>query len=421
MDSTTMFTKLKIQHPTNSAAEFRFEPITPDEFASTSMNYIQDSSNGNFNAESNGAFPIIYDRNSSPIQLSLNDGYTLEFVGGFSNFYNFVDINSQSPNYSVGISYVNEILPDAPKYPYMATAVLNTRGYKGMASQGGLSVYYDNGAEIRLLESGSTGPSNLFPELANYLLTTFPGTTAGAVPITAIDTASFLKAINFTRGKGLFYDGVIENRSGTFEFIAENAEYFLLRFGMNKGLYSFFIATEDSKGSGSTAAPKQVLTLSDIIADSFSIEYETLKDREPAFVNVTYRHQEQYLPGEQRTVTVAPKNYSGSNVISYDLSEFCTTERHAATYGKFALASRISITHTVQFTTFLDRIDLTPGRLFKFDLAVETSAGKTYTNTDQYQIISTAYQEDGTVSVSAAYMPTDFSTLVFGDTYRIVR
>jgi hypothetical protein len=423
VDATIMFTTLKIQHPSESAAEFRFEPVTPDDFARNYMKYneILNEAGIEYTAESDGKFPVIYERNSSPVRIDLNDGYKLEFVGGFSRFSGNVDIDGQTSNYSVGISYVNEILPDAPKYPYMATAVLNTRGYKGMSSQGGLSVYYDNGAEIQLLESGTAGSSNLFPELANYLLTTFPGATSGSVPITSIDTASFLKAITFTRGKGLFYDGVIANRSGTFEFIAENAEYFLLRFGMNKGLYSFFIATEDSKGSGSTAAPNQVLTLSDIIADSFSIEYATLKDREPAFVTVAYRHQEQYLPGEQRTVTVAPDKYTGSNIISYDLSEFCTTEKHAATYAKFALASRLSTTHTVQFTTFLERIDLTPGRLFKFDLAVETSAGKTYTNTDQYQIISTAYQEDGTVAVSAAFMPTDFSTLVFGDTYRIVR
>ena len=423
IDATVMFTTLKIQHPSESAAEFRFEPVTPDDFARNFMKYNETLGEAGieYTAESDGDFPIVYERNSSPVQLDLNDGYKLEFTGGFSHFFGNVDIDGQTANYSVGISYVNEILPDAPKYPHMATAVLNTRGYKGMSSQDGLSVYYDNGADIRLLESGATGPSNLFPELANYLLTTFPGATSGAVPITAIDIPSFLKAIAFTRGKDLFYDGVIENRSGTFEFIAENAEYFLLRFGMNKGLYSFFIATEDSQGSGSTAAPNQVLTLSDIIADSFSIEYATLKDREPAFITVAYRYQEQYMPGEQRTVTVAPANYSGSNIINYDLSEFCTTERHAATYAKFALASRLSITHTVQFTTFLDRINLTPGRLFKFDLTVETSAGKTYTNTDQYQIISTAYQEDGTVSVSAAYMPADFSTLVFGDTYRIVR
>ena len=423
VDATVMFTTLKIQHPTESAAEFRFEPVTPDEFARDFMQYneLLGEEGIEYVAESNGDFPIIYDRNSSPVRLDLNDGYKLEFAGGFSNFFGNVDIDGQTANYSVGISYVNEILPDAPKYPFMATAVLNTRGYKGMSSQGALSVYYDNGADIQLLETGLTGPSNLFPELANYLLTTFPGATSGAVPVTAIDTASFLKAITFTRGKELFYDGVIENRSGAFEFIADNAEFFLLRFGMNQGLYSFFIATEDSAGSGGTAAPNQVLTLSDIIADSFSIEYATLKDREPAFVNVTYRHQEQYLPGEQRTVTVAPDKYTGSNVISYDLSEFCTTEKHAATYAKFALASRVEITHTVQFTTFLDRIDLMPGRLFKFDLTVETSAGKTYTNQDQYQIISTAYQQDGTVAVSAAFMPKDFSSLVLGDTYRIVR
>ena len=420
-DSTVMFSTLKIQHPSLSAVQYKIEPVLPDDFGRNYLQYnaILDGTTVGYQAASKGSFPIIYSRNAATQNINLRDGYKLEYKGGYAPFYGEVDLNDQSVNYAVGISYVNEIIQDSPNYPHMSTAVLNLRGFKGMTSTGQLSLYYDDGAEISLLETGGTGTSNMFPELANYLLTTFPGGT-GAVAASSIDTASFLKAITFTRAKGLFFDGIITEKSGAFEFIAEHAEFFLLRFGMNQGKYAFTIATQDSSTGTSTAAATQVLTMDDIIADSYSVEYKTLQDREEAFVNVTYRVQEQYMLGEDRTVTVAPSGYTGSNILYYDLSDFCTTENHAVTYARYVLATRLKQTHTVNFTTFLGRVNLSPGRLFTFNLSVTTSLGKTYTNTEQYQVVSAVYQPDGTVNVQATHMPTDLSSVVFSNTYKVV-
>jgi hypothetical protein len=420
-DSTVMFSTLKIQHPSLSAVQYKFEPVLPDDFGRNYLQYnaILDGTTVGYQAASKGSFPIIYSRNAGVRNINLRDGFKLEYKGGYAPFYGEVDLNDQSVNYAVGISYVNEVIQDSPNYPYMSTAVLNLRGFKGMTATGQLSLYYDDGAQISLLETSSTGASNMFPELANYLLTTFPGGT-GAVTAASIDTASFLKAITFTRSKSLFFDGVITDKSGVFEFIAQNAEFFLLRFGMNQGKYAFTIATQDSSTGTSTAAATQVLTMDDIIADSYSVQYKTLQDREEAFVNVTYRVQERYMLGEDRTVTVAPAGYTGSNIISFDLSDFCTSETHAVTYARFALATRLKQTHTVSFTTFLDRIDLSPGRLFKFNLSVTTSLGKIYTNTSQYQVVSAVYQANGLVDVQAIHMPTDLSSVVFSNTYKVV-
>lgn len=420
-DSTVMFSTLKIQHPSLSAVQYKIEPVLPDDFGRSYLQYnaILDGTTVGYQAASKGSFPIIYSRNAGTRNLNLRDGFKLEYKGGYAPFYGEVDLNDQSVNYAVGISYVNEVIQDSPNYPYISTAVLNLRGFKGMTSMGQLSLYYDDGAEIPLLETGGNGTSNMFPELANYLLTTFPGGT-GAVAASDIDTASFLKAITFTRSKSLFFDGVITDKSGVFEFIAEHAEFFLLRFGMNQGKYAFTIATQDSSTGTSSAAATQVLTMDDIIADSYSVEYKTLQDREEAFVNVVYRVQEQYMLGEDRTVTVAPSGYTGSNILYYDISDFCTTENHAVTFARFALATRIKQTHTVRFTTFLGRIDLSPGRLFSFNLSATTSLGKTYTNTEQYQVVAAVYQANGTVDVQAVHMPTDLSSVVFSNTYKVV-
>jgi hypothetical protein len=420
-DSTTMFSSLKIQHPSLSSMQFKFEPITPDDFAENYMDFnatLFDAEVSHF-AQSKGSFPIIYGRNSSETTINGNDGFKLTFKGGFAPFFGDVTLDDQSTNYAVSISYVNEIIQDSPSYPFMGVALLNLRGFKGMTSLGQMSIYYDNGAQIRLLETGADGTSNMFPELANYLLTTFPGGT-GAVTSASIDILSFIKAITFTRSKQLFFDGVIEDKSGAFEFIAEYAPYFLLNFGMVKGKYAFSIATQDSSTGTGTATASQKLTLDDIVADSYQVEYATLQDRQEAIVNVTYRFQERYMLGEPRTVSVAPAAYTGSNIISIDLSDFCTTETHAVTYARFVLATRLTQTHTVSFTTFLDRIDLSPGRLFTFDFTVTASTGKTYKNTNQYQIVSAFYRADGLVDIEAVEMPTNLSSLVFGNTYKVV-
>jgi len=420
-DSTTMFSSLKIQHPSLSSIQLKFEPILPDDFAKNHMDYNATLFGADIShfAQSKGSFPIIYSRNSSETTINGNDGFKLTFKGGFAPFFGDVTLDDQSTNYVASVSYVNEVIQDSPSYPFMGIALLNIRGFKGMSSLGQMSIYYDNGAQIRLLETGADGTSNMFPELANYLLTTFPGGT-GAVTSAALDIPSFIKAITFTRSKKLFFDGVIEDKSGAFEFIAEYAPYFLLNFGMVKGKYAFSIATQDSSTGTGTATASQKLTLDDIIADSYQVEYATLQDRQEAIVNVTYRLQERYMLGEPRTVSVAPAAYTGSNIISIDLSGFCTTETHAVTYARFVLATRLTQTHTVSFTTFLDRIDLSPGRLFTFDFTVTASTGKTYKNTNQYQIVSALYRADGLVDIEAVEMPTNLSSLVFSNTYKVV-
>ena len=419
-DSTVAFSSLKIQHPSLAAYQFKLVPLLPDEFARDWMQFDEFLFEGNIShqAQSRGSFPILYGRNANQVVIDGFDGFKLTFLGGIAPFYGDVTLDDKTVNYTVGLNYVNEVIRDAPDYPFMSVAVASLRGYKGFSTGGALSVYYDNGADISLVD-GSVGPSNMFPDLAHYVLTTFPGSTTGAVPLTAIDIQSFQNAITFTRSRGLFFDGVIEEKSGAFEFIADHAPYFLLNFGMNRGQYSLTVATQDSSTGKSTASSNQVLTLEDIVAESYQVEYASLVDREDAIVNVTYRHQERFMLGEERTVTVAPSTYTGSNVLFYNLSSFCTTAEHAATYGKYVLATRTKKTHTVQFTTFIGRIDLAPGRLFKFNFSVTTSTGETYTNNSQYQIVSAQYRQDGLVDVQATVMPDDFASSVFGNTYRV--
>ena len=69
----------------------------------------------------------------------------------------------------------------------------------------------------------------------------------------------------------------------------------------------------------------------------------------------------------------------------------------------------------VQFTCVDNGVDLSPGRLFTFDIVIETSRGNTYTNTDQYQVTSRTYRDDGTLDVRAVFMPAGIHDMVFTD------
>lgn len=124
------------------------------------------------------------------------------------------------------------------------------------------------------------------------------------------------------------------------------------------------------------------------------------------------------MPGVNETVTVAPSGYEGANRLTYDLSGFCTSEAHAEVAARFMLAMRLKQDRTASFTCAKSAVDLSPGRLFKFDFSVSTSSGRTYANQDQYQVTSTTYREDGLLDVRAVYMASGTSTAVFsGATY----
>jgi hypothetical protein len=74
---------------------------------------------------------------------------------------------------------------------------------------------------------------------------------------------------------------------------------------------------------------------------------------------------------------------------------------------------RLKQDRTASFTCAKSAVDLSPGRLFKFDFSVSTSSGKTYTNQDQYQVTSTTYREDGLLDVQAVHMPAGMTDAVF--------
>ena len=417
----TIYADLRVVHPRKDAYEFKIKPLLPVQVSDQAATRYRKCRYGidlGDNDDASKVF-VLYPNSEVEHVVDVNDGFTVIFKGFYEPVPTDVELDDQTTQMGVDISYVNEGIDEEVDYPFLSTTVLTLRAGQGVSSLSQLSLYYEEGTKIQKTDL-TIGASNKFPDLCYHLLTYYPSTktlagnrSAGPVKRSQIDTQSFLDAISYTESRSLFYDGVVRDRGGIHEFISENAKFFLLRFGLQDGKYALFPALQDSITKVGTAASKQTVTGDIIDANSFRVEYAPLIERDDAFVSVIWRRQERYMLGVNETVTVSPRGYEGANRLTYDLSGFCTSETHALAVARFMLAMRIKQNRTAVFTCAKSDVDLTPGRLFKFDFSVSTSSGKTYANQDQYQVTNTTYREDGLLDVRAVYMPAGMSSAVF--------
>ena len=432
-NAADIYAAIKVIHPTDkeSAFEYKFKPLLPVQADAFNADYMtidvivkKDDTgrtlrSGKYGAASttNNRLPVLFPGTGNEYIVSGNDGFKIIYEGYYEAVPTEIAQNDQVPNYTIGVSYVNECVIDTDTtYPHMAIGALTLRAGKGVSSASQLSFYYDNGAEVTKAD-GTTGASNQFADLCYHALTYYPG-AQGPISRNQIDIDSFIAANQFCGSRKLFYDGVLSDSSGVHEFIAEHAKYFLHRFGMNQGKYALFPAFKDSKTNTNVAEASQTITTDILDPGSFEIDYATLAERDAAFMTVIWRFQEQMMPGIKETVTVRPQGYEGPNKLTYDLSGFCTSKEHAIAVARFLLDSRMQQDQVVTFTCSKSGVDLTPGRLFKFDLSIETSAGATYTNTDQYQVTSATYREDGLLDIRAIYMASLMYRRIFtAETY----
>ena len=420
-DASRLFASLKIHHPgaDEQAYEYRFKAQTPLQVETETQAVYAKCRYGIKNSGGGGSLEkvcVLYPGTGQREQnVIAEDGFRLTFDGLIEPVQSEVKLDVQSESFDVQISYVNEFVRDPdPRYPYMSVGMLEVRAGKGFSTLDQLSFYYSDGAEITRVD-GEKGSSYKFPDLCYYLLTQYPGNGLGPVARDQVDVASFTKANTFTDSKNLRYNGVITDRVGIHEFISEHAKYFLLRFGTSNGRYTLLSAISDAVTDTPTASASQVVTLDMIDDSSFSVDYATLAQREDAKMHVIYREQDRNMPGINRSVTVQPVGYTGANKVTHDISGFCTSKEHALAVARFLSAMRSKQDRVVQFTCVENGVDLGPGRLFKFDIKVETSRGHTYTNTDQYQVTSRTYRDDGTLDVRAVLMPAGITDMVFTD------
>ena len=102
---------------------------------------------------------------------------------------------------------------------------------------------------------------------------------------------------------------------------------------------------------------------------------------------------------------------SSARVIQYDMTDCCTTGRHARNFAKLQLATRKHSTHQISFDTPLLTSNLVVTDIIKVQRLRKNNVGDDRTESDHYQITSITHGTDGTSTISAMHFPLNSSSV----------
>ena len=268
------------------------------------------------------------------------------------------------------IVYVNESLEERiiPQYENLAMAGLKLKSGFSINNVDQLHLYIKNGVNIELLTDGGIGPSNLFTDLAYYLLTNSDIGVGGIISQELIDREQLAATGRYLRANGLFFDDVISDGINVRSYLARIAPSMLCNLTSKNGIFSIEPSLPINASNiidGTQAVPiSAIFTDGNIIEDSFNLEYLGLEERKMFQAVIRYRKERQNKFPEERTVTVRYKGDEDKPIEEFELSHVTSTS-HAIKVAKFYLSLRKYVTHSVSFRTTPDGNALQPGDWIK--------------------------------------------------------
>jgi hypothetical protein len=172
---------------------------------------------------------------------------------------------------------------------------------------------------------------------------------SGRVPDGMIDLTSLTASATFTEAVGLWCNGEFGASANLGDWLIRILPDFLLRETKVGGKFGLRpLLPVNANGTINTGAiePEWVLTEAAIVPDSYQIEYSDAASRRPVAMAMIWRqqHDDTDVP-IVRTLAVGDPNASGP-VEQHDLSQYATTENHAAKVGTYLYARRTLSTHT---------------------------------------------------------------------------
>lgn len=249
-------------------------------------------------------------------------------------------------------------LPEAPyycgtvgSYPDMSTLSFQTGlipdGFDYWNRQ--VHLFIRGGMWVTRYEDNVLGPSDSLADLAKWLMINSSRLSADLVDDDALETADL-----FLRANGYTCNCELKESRNYEDLIADWSKYFLLAPSNNagkRGLRPLLPITAAGLIDTTPIVPVYGFTENTIIPGSFEISYVSLADRLPFVAQMTWRQQLEDDFGIIRTIDVRFQNTAGAGPYeSHDLSEFCTSEKHAAQAGAYIVAKRVYTTHTAKFT-----------------------------------------------------------------------
>ena len=298
------------------------------------------------------------------------------------------------------ICYFNEYLNDGPSknptYNHLAYGGIAINSSREWAQLSEISAYFREGIVVEKLctvgrfEGEGTGrnrrgSTNLLPEIVYALLTDTVYGVGEAIGPKSVDREAMRIAANFCEANGFWWDGVISERINLREWIFEMAAYCMLDFTIIGGRFALVPAvpynadfTVANSGANSKVPIKALFTDGNI--RGLEVSWLPPEERQLFTAAVKYRI-ERYSNGtaEEVTRTLRFTDKEGGSVLDplerFDMSQFCTSQRHASSFAKYALKLRQLVDHGVKFeTTPQAAMNLAPGQYFRL------SSKSTHTN-----------------------------------------
>ena len=327
-------------------------------------------------------------QNITPAELESDQVFAGQTQYSDISFYrDFVDkSNSGQPEHEV--VYVNEVQKNdiLPPMNHLVLAGISLKATRNFTRLDQLRVWLGKGLQVERLhpdktaaygDSNDNGPSNLFTDLVYYMMTNQRGGAGALLGMTSddpilIDRPGLISTSRFLETQKLFFNGPIVERTNLRQFIASVAPFFLCNFVITDGKFSLkpALPTHDS-GSFDTGPVtiKQIFTAGNILEDTLQIEYLSAEERRPFMAVVRYREERKNKLPQERTVLVRNKKnkeYLDKSLEllpheSFDLTQFCTSKDHAVQVGKYFLALRRLVTHTISFSTTVDGLAIEAG------------------------------------------------------------
>jgi hypothetical protein len=306
--------------------------------------------------------------------------------------------HSSSPEHEV--VYVNEIIynnnetdlggllpiygSDGPQYDNLAIAGLNLWSDKEWSSLSELSAFMKYGVKVAK-PNGSTGATNLFPEIVYALLTDDTFGAGKLIGAGQVDDIAMRSAADYCSANKFTWNGVLTDRVNLREWIFENAAYCLLDFTIIGGKFSLR-PTPILKGNNTIdrgAKPPISALFTDGNIRDLKVVFLDPEERKPFKAVCLYREDTENGFPETRAVTVSlnpmgPQYYleegnasEGDPEETFDMTQFCTVKpgdypNHPVTFAQVAIRTRTLVTHSVTFQTTPEMaMGLIPGQYFR--------------------------------------------------------
>jgi len=260
----------------------------------------------------------------------------------------------------------------------------------------------------RLLDSTVDSSDNI-ADLALWALQ-----RSGQVPDAMIDFPSFIAAAQFTEANGLWCNGEFKDPANLGDWLIKILPDFLLRetrVGGKFGLRPLVATNGDGTIKTTAITPDHILTEANIKPQSYSIIWSGAAASKPTPLAMLWRQQHDAADVPiVRTLPVGDPNAAGPPE-QHDLSQFATTENHAAKVGVYRFTRRTLSTHsaTVALKPGTQTGNITEGDIVQIYLLVTSNREQVSVINKWYTVESIGHNLIGEETLNLSHFPVYFS------------